>query len=99
MLSTSRYAVARCERSPCLALVFGVLCAGVGMVAVGSLADRLIALDERAERSGDRGDRRRQPAELQIVDQGRCVPDVAVIDGRRDEGSASHDTEDKQARI
>jgi hypothetical protein len=32
------------------ALVLIALCAGVGVVAVGRLADGLVALDERAER-------------------------------------------------
>ena len=38
------------EMSFGLALVLVLLCAGVGVVAVGRLADGLVALDERAER-------------------------------------------------
>src|SRR3954454_8275878 len=97
---TSGCVVAMCETSrPCLALVLVFLCAGVGVVAVGRLAYRLVALDERAERSGQRCDRRREPAELQIVRERRCVPDVAAIDLRGDERRATRGTEDEQARV
>src|SRR3954454_4316211 len=81
-VATLRY-VARC-----LAVVLVSLCAFVGVVAVGRLADGLVALDERAERRGRRGDRRREPAELQIVGDRRCVPDAVFIHGRRDEARA-----------
>jgi hypothetical protein len=97
VFSTSGCAVAMGET--CLALVLVPLCASVGVVAVGRLADRVVALDQRAERSGQRRDRRREPAELQLVGEPRCVPDVALIDRRGDEGRATDDTEDEQARV
>ena len=71
--------------APCLALVLVPLCAFVGVVAVGRLADGLVALGERAQRRGRRCDRRREPAELEIVGDRWCVPDAALIHGRRDE--------------
>src|SRR5688500_14530518 len=98
-LGTNLAAAPTSPDAPRLALVVVSLCAGVGVVAVGRLADRLVALDERAERSGQRRDCRREPAELQVVGERRCVPDVAVIDRLGDEGRATQDTEDEQARV
>src|SRR4051794_34510788 len=52
--STSGCTVATGVRSRRLAVVLVRLCAFVGVVAVGRLADRLVALEERAERRGRR---------------------------------------------